>query len=60
MDPAGVKSWSILPYGNSQDPQNPHYADQVQPFGRGEYKPTNFGLAAAKRNAISTLKLSRI
>ena len=45
LNPAKVESWSILPYGESQDSTSPHYADQMEMFGRGEYKPTGFGLA---------------
>lgn len=45
LDPKRVESWSILPYGESQDPANPHYADQTALFGRGEYKDTLFGRA---------------
>lgn len=57
LDPAGVHSWSILPYGDSQDPANPHYADQMTFFGRGEYKDTLFGLNRIKREATSKLEL---
>jgi acyl-homoserine-lactone acylase len=45
LDPKRVESWSILPYGASQDPANPHFADQTPLFGRGEYKDTLFGRA---------------
>lgn len=24
-----VQAWSVLPYGNSEDPESPHYADQM-------------------------------
>lgn len=44
LDPKGVHSWSILPYGDIQDLASPHYADQIEMFGRGEYKDTLFGL----------------
>lgn len=53
LDPKGVRSWSILPYGVSQDPSNPHYADQLELFGRGQYKDTIFGLNRIKREAVS-------
>lgn len=53
----GVQSWSILPYGNSHNPQNPHYADQMPLFRLGQYKETHFGAANARRHAASTLKL---
>jgi acyl-homoserine-lactone acylase len=53
LDPKGVKSWSILPYGDSQDPANPHYADQQAMFGRGEYKDTYYGVARIKKAAAA-------
>ncbi len=58
LDPAKVESWSILPYGESQDPANIHFADQMNLFGRGQYKPTLFGQAkpGAKLFTHSTLQ----
>jgi len=53
LDPKGVRSWSILPYGVSQDPGSRHYADQMELFGRGEYKDTLFGINRIKKEAIS-------
>ena len=58
LDPKGVQSWSILPYGISQDPANPHYADQMALFGRGVYKDTFFGLARTKKAAVSRITLA--
>jgi acyl-homoserine-lactone acylase len=57
LDPKGVRSWSALPYGNSQDPANPHFADQQAMFGRGEYKDTLYGLARIRKVAISKTTL---
>lgn len=57
LDPSGVRSWSVLPYGNAQDPASPHYADQMRLYGRGEYKPTHFGLKSARRHARSRTTL---
>lgn len=59
LDPKGVRSWSILPYGVSQNPANPHYADQMALFGRGEYKDTYFGLARIQKSAASKQTLNR-
>jgi acyl-homoserine lactone acylase PvdQ len=58
LDPKGVKSWSILPYGESQNPDSPHYADQLPLFGKGQYKPTHFGLKNAQQTAKVTVTLS--
>jgi acyl-homoserine lactone acylase PvdQ len=57
LDPKGVKSWSILPYGDSQDPANPHYADQQAMFGRGAYKDTYFGVARIKKASAALIVL---
>lgn len=57
LDPKGVKSWSILPYGDSNDPKNPHFADQMEMYGRCEYKDTLFGLDRIKKEAVSTISL---
>lgn len=59
LDPKGVKSWSILPYGDSNDPKNPHFADQMELFGRGQYKDTIFGLKRIRREAVSATVLKR-
>jgi len=59
LDPKGVRSWSLLPYGDSQDPQNPHYADQQKMFGRGEYRDTVFGLARIRKQAASQQTLRK-
>lgn len=59
LDPAGVRSWSALPYGNSHDPANPHCADQTELFGRLEYKYTRFGATHAREDAVTTTILSR-
>ena len=40
LRPSGIRSWSILPFGNSTNPTSPHYTDQMDLFGRGEYKET--------------------
>jgi acyl-homoserine-lactone acylase len=58
LDPKGIRSWSILPYGVSQDPANPHYADQMELFGSGKYKDTLFGLNRIKKEATSSEKLT--
>ena len=57
LDPKGVHSWSILPYGDSQTPGTPHYADQADRFGRGEYKETYFGLKQILKAATSKQEL---
>jgi acyl-homoserine lactone acylase PvdQ len=57
--PGHVESWSVLPYGNAQDPESPYYANQMDLFAVGRYKPTLFGVEAAKRGAKETITLQR-
>jgi acyl-homoserine lactone acylase PvdQ len=59
LDPKRVESWSVLPYGESQDPANPHYADQAAIFGRGEYKDTQFGRARSGTSGFTRTVLTR-
>jgi acyl-homoserine-lactone acylase len=57
LNPKGVESWSVLPFGVSQDPANPHYADQMHLFRVGRYKETRFGVPNARRYAVATQTL---
>ncbi|HEY3282373.1 MAG TPA: penicillin acylase family protein [Armatimonadota bacterium] len=57
LDPKGIRSWSILPYGNSGLPTSPHYTDQMALFGCGEYKDTRFGLAASRKADVQRISL---
>lgn len=59
MDPRGPRSWSILPYGASQDPLSPHYTDQMAQFGQGQYKDTIYGLRRIRRECASHEVLKR-
>jgi acyl-homoserine-lactone acylase len=59
LDPGGVRSWSIVPYGEAQDLKSPHATDQMTLFGRGEYKDTLFGLKRIRSQAVTTLSLRR-
>lgn len=58
LDPKGIKSWSILPYGNSNNPSSGHYADQMGLYSAGKYKPTLFGLENIKKGAASKQSLT--
>jgi acyl-homoserine lactone acylase PvdQ len=57
LDSAGIRSWSVLPYGESQDLTSPHAADQMALFGRGDYKDTLFGLKRIRAKAVSRQSL---
>jgi len=39
---AGPRAYSVLAYGESDDPASPHHTDQVAMFARGELKPVAF------------------
>jgi acyl-homoserine lactone acylase PvdQ len=57
LEPKGIQSWSVLPYGNSNLPSSPHYADQMSLYAVGQYKPTNFGLSNAKKSSVKSYHL---
>jgi acyl-homoserine lactone acylase PvdQ len=55
-----VRSWSATPYGESDDPASPHYADQAEKlFSPGRLKPTWFQPAELEGNVVSTKVLRR-
>ena len=39
---AGPRAYSVLAYGESDDPASPHRTDQAAMFARGELKPVAF------------------
>ncbi|WP_162417788.1 penicillin acylase family protein [Cyclobacterium roseum] len=47
-----VRARSIMPFGQSNDPQSPHYEDQSELFGRGEFKKVWTSLEDVKNNAV--------
>ena len=59
LEPSGVRSWSVVPYGNSHDPASPFYANQMSLFATGRYKETTSGAAAAKARAAQKIVLTR-
>jgi len=59
LEPGHVHSWSVLPYGNSWIAGSDHYGDQMNLYGEGKYKDSNFGAAAAHRAAVSRVFLTR-
>jgi len=46
------RAFSILAYGESSLPGNPHHDDQAAMFARGELKPVAFSRADIERQAI--------
>ena len=46
------RAWSILAYGESSLPGNPHHDDQAAMFARGELKPVSFSRADIEKQAI--------
>jgi acyl-homoserine-lactone acylase len=59
LEPKGIRSWSVLPYGNSDDPVSPHYTDQMGLYGAGKYKVDSFGADAVAKSAKESLRLAR-
>ncbi len=44
--PDGPRAFSVLAYGQSNDPASPHHTDQAEMFVRGEFKAVRFSEAA--------------
>jgi len=57
LDPKGIQSWSVLPYGNSNVASSPHYSDQMGLYSVGKYKATEFGAALAKKYSVKNYHL---
>lgn len=52
-----IESYSILPWGVSDDPTSPHFADQAPLFADGKMKPTWFVPDSAQKHAESQVVL---
>lgn len=54
--PGHIAALSVVPFGQSDDPSSPHYADQAEQFFSQErLKPTQFGISPAKLVLAHTL-----
>ncbi len=54
-----IESYSIMPWGVSDDPESPHYTDQTEKlFSKSVFKPTYFNKADLMKNLESTEELS--
>lgn len=47
-----VKARTIIPFGQSADPQSSHYSDQSELYGRGEFKQAWTTLEEVRANAV--------
>ena len=54
-----VEAKTILPYGNSNRPDSPHYADQMRLFARGQLKKVLLTRRDVEAGTISRLRLQR-
>ena len=58
--PGDVQSWSVTPYGQSDDPASPHFTDQAEKlFSPGKLKPTWFRKGELEGHVESTRVLER-
>ena len=48
-----VETWSIRPYGESEDPESPHFADQTRLFAERKYRKAWFYLDDVLKNLES-------
>jgi acyl-homoserine-lactone acylase len=55
LEKGAVRSYSVSPYGQSDDPRSPHYADQAEKlFGPGKLKPTWYAREELLRHVESS------
>lgn len=47
-----VRAHTIMPFGQSSDPESPHYNDQSELYGRGDFKQVWTTLEDVKNNAV--------
>jgi acyl-homoserine lactone acylase PvdQ len=53
-----VRAWSCAPYGNSDDPASPHFADQMPLAAKREYRRVPFSRHEVEAEATSRKTLS--
>ncbi|MBC8292534.1 MAG: penicillin acylase family protein [Proteobacteria bacterium] len=52
------KVYTLVPYGVSNDPASPHFADQTRRYVKGKYKKVPFGEKDVRRKAKSIVTVS--
>jgi acyl-homoserine lactone acylase PvdQ len=59
LKPGAVESFSVTPYGISDDPRSPHYADQTERlFSKNQLKPTWFSDEALQKHVETSRTLT--
>jgi acyl-homoserine-lactone acylase len=51
-----VGARTVIPFGQSADPTSPHYRDQSEIYGRGEFKPAWTALEEVRANAVRSYR----
>jgi acyl-homoserine-lactone acylase len=51
-----VRARTVLPFGQSADPESPHHDDQAELYGRGELKPVGTSLEEVRAHAVRSYR----
>jgi acyl-homoserine-lactone acylase len=55
--PHGVRSFAVVPFGQSDDPSSPHYDDQMETFAAAKFYETGFATPDSGRT-IETIEMA--
>lgn len=55
--PEGVRSFGVVPFGQSDDPNSPHYNDQMTTFARAEFYALRFAMDTADAKMIEKIEM---
>jgi penicillin amidase len=59
LDPAGPKTWNVIPGGASADPASPHYDDQVANWNANQAHELLWDKAAVEAASTSSVEFTK-